>query len=1544
MWPYLLVGLGVVWYPKTGEYLARLKNFGLDQYEAHLRPTIDRLRGERPPLVKCIKTAPDTFRFDNVSVEQTDGSFLKYTVKLKITPPANPADISLAELDFSNWRTKAGFQIEVIPSQGDPTPLGLETAECEAVFASLSSMPLFLGHKKLWPDETTGRISESWDIRPVDFLQEQVVDRITNLFTREAAVRRQHVDPLHSQNEHLSDPEFLDRLVNVAVDKDDHDILEQYYRIIEQSVDNEIRLADRGIRETEKSVDDKKVALETSRRNMWIAIGVTIGITLLVVAIIFLPYVLGASAAVTTVTTVITGILYAAFQAITFLASKITGLLGSSGLAAGLQVAAISGIVVGAIKTRQNYKEHDAAIQEAKLGELREGREFLRTVRDEMANRRAKTLDALRAVRELRTGETDTLDLAEREIGNLEAKIIGRSLIRGMPSCTKLNLRTNQISVTGVTDLVKALKVQTESNGLSVREIDLRNNPIGVDGVGRLQDGLAQNFTVTKLLYDREYDDGSDAAVAVTERVQDNIARQLLINRYLHGQDLVDDHISAAQASRIFGEATIEARVQEAALEKLRTNFEVTFIPEPLNPGIAADVNRIIGRNRNLQKVIRDPSSVSVREMVDAYSASPAHCDTFFAKPEVIDAIRRGLASGEPYQLQQMDLETRRAFLGHFFPDIKQVNLFAEAFEGLPQVAEEGVVKDVLSDMCSLFRDAVAQPNKSEHSYLNLAEKLFTTYKNRLSNVEMTDEYLAREAGDESLYRARMNVLRAISAAHPSSIERRLQRDYPWLTTGFDEEGFGRLQQFLKSNKTLMVHYPLESVADERVREYLRYVIAWNEAQTIMAQVWEEGSSPERLREFLRFYSQLDFSMLGKYDLEHGVDFLTYGSQPKTLDFIKQVINDPNLGDGTLFSKLGNLSDRHRIELFKACFKGEPKAEEKASLVAGLMRAVANYDGDKEDPNFQTLRECLRGAFNNRSFGRSRYDYDTLKGQLEALRGRVIANTEGVTPALIDEVLQTGRRYALQQRFPCLTQTRAALGEAFAESFTSLTGREEGGLASDFELNEYDLDSIPDEEVRDYVANILRRNRLRNIAETHQLTLATFREFLKIYKEIPEEDLNFSLISLTEQGRKNLLSLIAQDVYSADETRCTELRKLGEAHRTQLFRACLTTGLDLHLHAKAALLSKIIGREEVFNPESEDNLRALLKDAITTTGGLNLEECVGRLEGLREEALREEGELEEGRELIIGSGLIEEVLQAALQEGLLARYKCLRGEESSSFDFDLDFTCLKEELNKNYNLREFNFPEEAEIDPEVRDYVNLVINRNLLYDNRNEELEVFLDTYESINPAEDAYECLRGAGKGKPFGILQKLQDDIGGEYELDCSELNGLDKPHRVVLLRYCFTIDSPENAEEKALLVSEMLEVGALFNEDNQHHQLVKDVSYYLYWAMTPGNVMRTNRGYYDFAELKGYLETIKAGIESNARKYRSTPESLRSEILAGINQALGSVRELALSSSASQSMTSSRGLFPPSSASVVTATPKPSSGLVEEEDEVIRPREGT
>ena len=78
--------------------------------------------------------------------------------------------------------------------------------------------------------------------------------------------------------------------------------------------------------------------------------------------------------------------------------------------------------------------------------------------------------------------------------------------------------------------------------------------------------------------------------------------------------------------------------------------------------------------------------------------------------------------------------------------------------------------------------------------------------------------------------------------------------------------------------------------------------------------------------------------------------------------------------------------------------------------------------------------------------------------------------------------------------------------------------------------------------------------------------------------------------------------------------------------------------------------------------------------------------------------------------------------------------------------------------------------------------------------------------------------------------------------------------------------------------------MEIGALFEVDNQADQVVKDVleSYLVY-------IVPWRRSAYDFNGLRAKLQEVHDQLKSGHRRYRGTPEPLKEAVMVGIDKAL-------------------------------------------------------
>lgn len=235
---------------------------------------------------------------------------------------------------------------------------------------------------------------------------------------------------------------------------------------------------------------------------------------------------------------------------------------------------------------------------------------------------------------------------------------------------------------------------------------------------------------------------------------------------------------------------------------------------------------------------------------------------------------------------------------------------------------------------------------------------------------------------------------------------------------------------------------------------------------------------------------------------------------------------------------------------------------------------------------------------------------------------------------------------------------------------------------------------------------------------------------------------------------------------------------------------------------------------------------------------------------------------------------IDRVIQEGLGADLISRFACLKGHEDPlqpSF-----FELLKRELAKNCDLMEFNFPLGVKIKEEVKEYVEFICQRNLLYKYTDKEgrkgdynLDKFIEYYNKV-PADRCSEVLSHVGKLKVLAIVAQ---DLGSAYgltnnkvDLQCKRLRELDPKHQITLLEHCFALEKSEeqSAHKKAVLVSKLLEQPALFDPAKQSDPLIQEISSQIYWAISPEGGFwgkREGQPYYSYDELKANLKNIES-----------------------------------------------------------------------------------
>jgi hypothetical protein len=384
---------------------------------------------------------------------------------------------------------------------------------------------------------------------------------------------------------------------------------------------------------------------------------------------------------------------------------------------------------------------------------------------------------------------------------------------------------------------------------------------------------------------------------------------------------------------------------------------------------------------------------------------------------------------------------------------------------------------------------------------------------------------------------------------------------------------------------------------------------------------------------------------------------------------------------------------------------------------------------------------------------------------------------------------------------------------------------------------------------------------------------------------------------------KEVLDLIKDAVFKGKDRKLmlrsgtvgmTALVQMEDSSRIDLLKRCLLAVSakkddevvanevikDNREHAKgiAVIVSQLIGFEEAFDSSDKKKLRECVQQ-ISTWGGSGSGEkwkFDRYIEALKQAR----------KDSPAYSAKIEGIIQAGLQADLAARFECLRFDvdpapahtQQSTAQIEAavgvgSLARLKTELESNYDLVVFDGVDSI-VDEDARDYVKFICISNQLHKYaEKQDLNSFMQVYADL-PDADCGEFLL---KEDRLSLLNAVVCDLDEKTLFTgCKELRELNEEHCIALLEHCFEIDPDEgNAYDKAVLLSSILKIDALFDVDNKESKLVKDLSREIYRAISTERGKHKSKPRYDFKDLKKQLKKIESKLLSG--QYDDAPPAL-------------------------------------------------------------------
>ena len=485
---------------------------------------------------------PPTYNFNNKPT---------YSIKL-----VTNADVTLGELDYTNWEENSNFSIEVTHENGTP----VSEDERSDVLKSLDVMSIFLGTNFYDPNAVaTEKIAVS---------SKGILGKIVNFFESKFTkkVNLLEVDPASPYSPTLESDAFLELLVTVAIKTGKYTEILGHYREVQIATNqrsSNIKIEEikteqilRG-KEPNKLVTGIFAATTIATAGAAITLGTGLGATLGV----------GTTGAIFTITAATLGI----------------------ALPIVLGIMALVALTLTAIRGLQHYKKYQLAQNLKKT-------ESQKALKETALNEKFAGLDATTQAIEkcVKKGEKNIpLSLEGKNIGDICARIISK-WICSIPGsvCTEINLANNHITSEGAIVLAQTLKTS------HVKTINLTKNPfIEQNGIEAIKNALLENFTITNLAYDKSW--------RMPGQLKQEIDRQLLINEYLQNGKISPNNLRQYFKGR--GELLLQAAKEKisnaktlACIQPIEIKGKHIVIKEAL---IKKQINLIFNNQPPLQQL-----------------------------------------------------------------------------------------------------------------------------------------------------------------------------------------------------------------------------------------------------------------------------------------------------------------------------------------------------------------------------------------------------------------------------------------------------------------------------------------------------------------------------------------------------------------------------------------------------------------------------------------------------------------------------------------------------------------------------------------------------------------------------------------------------------------------------------------------------------------------------------------------------------------------------------------------------------------------------
>ncbi|CAL7960485.1 hypothetical protein GAMM_160085 [Gammaproteobacteria bacterium] len=1057
-----------------------------------------------------------------------------------------------------------------------------------------------------------------------------------------------------------------------------------------------------------------------------------------------------------------------------------------------------------------------------------------------------------RAIETCIKDKTSLLSLEKQEASDTCAQVISKWVCSPAGSaCKELKLPGNNITLIGASKLAEALK-----NFSHIQKIDLSGNPIGEEGVEAIKDALLVNLTVTSFSYDKD---------ETPPQLSKDIEKQLLINQYLQGiSPDIGDHF------------TSQDEFHKAAIEKIKNTQVLPYLQAIDVTNSPSEIQRAIIQTQ-LHMILA--STFPEAQRLDSYIAiynKITHEDFEAIKEDqkiILQSVKIALFSKDRLRpisapgvkaLREMQDADRVALLEHSLVVIPSIN------EDDTNIHAHGIA--VLTSRLIGFESTFAEPKLRECLEQWSTGKL--SFDGYISHLKTVKASLPLPLKDEV----------------ETIIQAGLQADLPTRFTclkGSSIDDFPKLQEALETSYELRsFEFPKE--VDANVKKHVEGIIKRNQIRDIL----EHPLTPAALTKFFELYKDMDPKHLAAPAIDVG-------------KLVTLVQTDAyNKIDKTMCVLLQSLDKTHRCTLLEKCFanRGETNAVRKAALVSNMITTVI---AENSSFNFDNATHGDNGTLEHYIYYSTvakDYSSKELKTRLDNRRKKLKKEEKDNEADRFDWILQADLRAELGTEFPFLCSPFEKPSPEQLAGLKTVLDKVPPDLRSEFP------DKV-DKGVKSYIAHIINRNKLNDAISDYATSEKKLKKFLAVYETIPDAERQECLKDFKKLAQGNEVALKALVQHDVDKPYdFKNLKALNETQRTEILEACLEKNPNAHgIATLAAQLLTAILQNESIDPKYVWQIFDW-PSTIKSYTKWSFQEYIDQLKTLS-------NTLED-------ADRIDEIIQTGIQEDLIARFDCLRDNPEN----DESFRDLKDELEQQYDLTEFAPRPSSPGLGVVRTYIESICHRNLALQAAAEpcdldDLNTFIREYKAIGtdlqPEKVSLlleEVFSPLDEKQKLSILKTVALNLGS-YEktgggsrwasddrdnfttvLDCKKLMELDRSHRMALLTQCF--DTDQNAKEKAVLVSTMLDV-LLKDEEkyqaNKDQLLFKNLAYEIYWAISPEKE-GSAQPYHNFVQLQTRLKEIEAKIDKGG--YSDTPAELREAIKKNLTSALQPKPEAKLS----------------------------------------------